>query len=127
MANATPIVTLNNAQTAVNGSRVEAALENLKVQLASAHPGVDFRISMANVKVGSASYDTAAMATINQMRLALAISRCRNLPDIRKAAETVEVIIPGDDVRQRTGHDDREQSVDRDRHGDGLGDMPNKD
>ncbi|HVR56142.1 MAG TPA: efflux RND transporter periplasmic adaptor subunit, partial [Pseudolabrys sp.] len=74
--NATPIVTLNNAQTAVNVSRAtaesnRAQLENLKVQLSfcSIRASISGRISMANVKVGNfvRQADTAPMATINQM------------------------------------------------------------
>ena len=112
--NATPIVTLNNAQTAVNVSRAtaesnRAQLENLKVQLSfcSIRASISGRISMANVKVGNfvRQADTAPMATINQMvpvYVSFTVPQ-KNLPDIRKAiaAEiaTVEVIIPGDDKR----------------------------
>jgi multidrug efflux system membrane fusion protein len=112
--NATPIVTLNNAQTAVNVSRAtaesnRAQLENLRVQLSfcAIRASISGRISMANVKVGNfvRQADTAPMATINQMvpvYVSFTVPQ-KNLPDIRKAiaAETasVEAIIPGDDKR----------------------------
>jgi membrane fusion protein, multidrug efflux system len=112
--NATPIVTLNNAQTAVNVSRAtaesnRAQLENLKVQLSfcSIRASISGRISMANVKVGNfvRQADTAPMATINQMvpvYVSFTVPQ-KNLPDIRKAiaaeTSTVEAIIPGDDKR----------------------------
>ncbi|MFY9756353.1 MAG: efflux RND transporter periplasmic adaptor subunit [Pseudolabrys sp.] len=112
--NATPIVTLNNAQTAVNVSRAtaesnRAQLENLKVQLSfcSIRASISGRISMANVKVGNfvRQADTAPMATINQMvpvYVSFTVPQ-KNLPDIRKAiaaeTATVEAIIPGDDKR----------------------------
>jgi len=112
--NATPIVTLNNAQTAVNVSRATAGsnraqLENLKVQLSfcSIRASISGRISMANVKVGNfvRQADTAPMATINQMvpvYVSFTVPQ-KNLPDIRKAiaaeTATVEAIIPGDDKR----------------------------
>ncbi|MGB6351021.1 MAG: efflux RND transporter periplasmic adaptor subunit [Pseudolabrys sp.] len=112
--NATPIVTLNNSQTAVNISRAtaesnRAQLENLKVQLSfcSIRAPISGRISMANVKIGNfvRQADTAAMATINQMvpvYVTFTVPQ-KNLPDIRKAiaAETasVEAIVPGDQKR----------------------------
>ena len=112
--NATPIVTLNNAQTAVNVSRAtaesnRAQLENLKVQLSfcSIRASISGRISMANVKVGNfvRQADTAPMATINQMvpvYVSFTVPQ-KNLPDIRRAiaaeTATVEAIIPGDDKR----------------------------
>jgi len=112
--NATPIVTLNNAQTAVNVSRAtaesnRAQLENLKVQLSfcSIRASISGRISMANVKVGNfvRQADTAPMATINQMvpvYVSFTVPQ-KNLPDIRKAiaaeTATVEAIIHGDDKR----------------------------
>ena len=112
--NATPIVTLNNAQTAVNVSRAtaesnRAQLENLKVQLSfcSIRASISGRISMANVKVGNfvRQADTAPMATINQMvpvYVSFTVPQ-KNLPDIRQAiaaeTATVEAIIPGDDKR----------------------------
>jgi membrane fusion protein, multidrug efflux system len=112
--NATPIVTLNNAQTAVNISRAtadsnRAQLENLKVQLGfcGIRAPISGRISMANVKVGNfvRQADTSAMATINQMvpvYVSFTVPQ-KNLPDIRKAiaaeTATVEAIIPGDQKR----------------------------
>ena len=111
---ATPIVTLNNAQTAVNVSRAtaesnRAQLENLKVQLSfcNIRAPISGRISMANVKVGNfvRQADTAPMATINQMvpvYVTFTVPQ-KNLPDIRKAiaAETavVDAVIPGEDRR----------------------------
>jgi RND family efflux transporter MFP subunit len=112
--NATPIVTLNNAQTAVNVSRAtaesnRAQLENLKVQLdfCSIKAPISGRISMANVKVGNfvRQADTSPMATINQMvpvYVTFTVPQ-KNLPDIRKAiaaeTATVEAIVPGDNKR----------------------------
>ena len=111
---ATPIVTLNNAQTAVNVSRAtaesnRAQLENLKVQLSfcNIRAPISGRISMANVKVGNfvRQADTAPMATINQMvpvYVTFTVPQ-KNLPDIRKAiaaeTATVEAVIPGEDRR----------------------------
>jgi multidrug efflux system membrane fusion protein len=112
--NATPIVTLNNAQTQVNVSRAtaesnRAQLENLKVQLGfcDIHAPISGRISMANVKVGNfvRQADSAPMATINQMvpvYVTFTVPQ-KNLPDIRKAiaaeTATLEAIIPGEDRR----------------------------
>ncbi len=112
--NATPIVTLNNAQTAVNISRAtaesnRAQLENLKVQLGfcGIRASISGRISMANVKVGNfvRQADTSPMATIIQMvpvYVSFTVPQ-KNLPDIRKAVAaetaTVEAIIPGDQKR----------------------------
>src|SRR5690242_14441526 len=112
--NATPIVTLNNAQTQVNISKAtaesnRAQLENLKVQLdfCSIRAPISGRISMANVKVGNfvRQADTSPMATINQMvpvYVSFTVPQ-KNLPDIRKAiaaeTATVEAIIPGDQKR----------------------------
>lgn len=112
--NATPIVTLNNAQTSVNVSRAtaesnRAQLENLRVQLGfcTIRAPISGRISMAHVKVGNfvRQADTAAMATINQMApvyVSFTVPQ-KNLPDIRKAiaAETamVEASIPGEPKR----------------------------
>jgi membrane fusion protein, multidrug efflux system len=111
---ATPIVTLNNAQTAVNISRAtaesnRAQLENLKVQLSfcAIRAPISGRISMANVKVGNfvRQADTSAMATINQMvpvYVTFTVPQ-KILPDIRKAiaaeTATVEAIIPGEQKR----------------------------
>ena len=116
--NATPIVTLNNAQTAVNISRAtaesnRAQLENLKIQLSfcAIRAPISGRISMANVKVGNfvRQADTSAMATINQMvpvYVTFTVPQ-KILPDIRKAiaaeTATVEAIIPGDQTRA-SGH-----------------------
>ena len=110
--NATPVVTLNNAQTAVNVSRAtaesnRAQLENLNVQLGfcSIRAPISGRISMANVKVGNfvRQADTAPMATINQtspVYVTFTVSQ-KELPDIRKAiaaeTATVEARIPGQD------------------------------
>jgi RND family efflux transporter MFP subunit len=112
--NATPIVTLNNAQTAVNVSRAtaesnRAQLENLKVQLSfcTIRAPISGRISMATVKVGNfvRQADTAPMATINQMvpvYVTFTVPQ-KILPEIRKAiaaeTATVEAIIPGEDKR----------------------------
>jgi RND family efflux transporter MFP subunit len=112
--NATPIVTLNNAQTAVNVSRAtaesnRAQLENLKVQLdfCSIRASISGRISMANVKVGNfvRQADTTPMATINQMvpvYVTFTVPQ-KNLPDLRKAiaaeSATLEAIVPGEDKR----------------------------
>jgi len=112
--NATPIVTLNNAQTAVNVSRAtaesnRAQLENLKVQLSfcTIRAPISGRISMANVKVGNfvRQADTSPMATINQMvpvYVSFTVPQ-KNLPDIRKAiaaeTATVEAIVPGEQKR----------------------------
>jgi membrane fusion protein, multidrug efflux system len=108
--NATPIVTLNNAQTTVNVSRAtaesnRAQLENSKVLLSfcQVRAPISGRISMANVKVGNfvRQADTAPMATINQMApvyVSFTVPQ-KNLPDIRKAiaaeTATVEVTVPG--------------------------------
>jgi membrane fusion protein, multidrug efflux system len=112
--NATPIVTLNNAQTAVIVSRAtaesnRAQLENLKVQLSfcTIRAPISGRISMANVKVGNfvRQADTSAMATINQMApvyVTFTVPQ-KVLPDIRKAlaaeTATIEAIIPGEEKR----------------------------
>jgi len=112
--NATPIVTLNNAQTTVNVSRAtaesnRAQLENLKVQLGfcGIRAPISGRISMANVKVGNfvRQADTSPMATINQMvpvYVTFTVPQ-KSLPDIRKAiaaeTATVEAIIPGEGKR----------------------------
>jgi RND family efflux transporter MFP subunit len=109
--NATPVVTLNNAQTAVNVSRAtaesnRAQLENLNVQrgFCNVRAPITGRISMANVKVGNfvRQADTTAMATIIQVApvyLSFTVPQ-KNLPDIRKAlaaeTATVEAHIPGE-------------------------------
>ncbi len=112
--NATPIVTLNNAQTQVNISKAtaesnRAQLENLKVQLSfcTIRASISGRISMANVKIGNfvRQADTSPMATIVQtapVYVSFTVPQ-RNLPDIRKAiaaeTATVEAVIPGDENR----------------------------
>ena len=112
--NATPIVTLNNAQTQVNISKAtaesnRAQLENLKVQLGfcTIRASISGRISMANVKIGNfvRQADTSPMATIVQtapVYVSFTVPQ-RNLPDIRKAiaaeTATVEAVIPGDEKR----------------------------
>jgi membrane fusion protein, multidrug efflux system len=109
--NATPIVTLNNAETLVNVSRAtaesnRAQLENLKVQLGfcEIRAAISGRISMANVKVGNfvRQADTAPMATINQMApvyVSFTVPQ-KLLPEIRQAlaakTATIEVVIPGE-------------------------------
>ena len=112
--NATPIVTLNNAQTQVNISKAtaesnRAQLENLKVQLGfcTIRASISGRISMANVKVGNfvRQADTSPMATIVQtapVYVSFTVPQ-KTLPDIRKAiaaeTATVEAVIPGEDKR----------------------------
>lgn len=112
--NATPIVTLNNAQTSVNVSRAtaesnRAQLENLKVQLGycSIRAPISGRISMANLKVGNfvRPADTGPLATIIQVSpvyVSFAVPQ-KNLPDIRQAiaaeTATVDAVIPGDKRR----------------------------
>ncbi|HTM74944.1 MAG TPA: efflux RND transporter periplasmic adaptor subunit, partial [Pseudolabrys sp.] len=112
--NATPIVTLNNAQTQVNISKAtaesnRAQLENLKVQLGfcTIRAPISGRISMANVKIGNfvRQADTSPMATIVQtapVYVSFTVPQ-KNLPDIRKAiaaeTATVEAVIPGEDKR----------------------------
>jgi membrane fusion protein, multidrug efflux system len=108
--NATPIVTLNNAQTLVNVSRAtaesnRAQLENAKVLLSfcQIRAPISGRISMANVKVGNfvRQADTTPMATINQMApvyVSFTVPQ-KNLPGIRQAiaaeTATVQVTVPG--------------------------------
>ena len=112
--NATPIVTLNNAQTSVNVSRAtaesnRAQLENLKVQLSfcAIRAPISGRISMANVKVGNfvRQADLAPMATIIQMApvyVTFTVPQ-KVLPEIRQAlaakTATIEAIIPGEHKR----------------------------
>jgi membrane fusion protein, multidrug efflux system len=109
--NATPIVTLNNAQTQVNVSRAtaesnRAQLENLKVQLdfCTIRAPISGRISMANVKVGNfvRQADTSPMATIIQtapVYVSFTVPQ-KVLPEIRQAlaaeTATIEAIIPGE-------------------------------
>ena len=110
--NATPIVTLNNARTAVNVSRASAEsntaqLENLNVQrgFCEIRAPIAGRISMASVKVGNfvRQGDSAPMATINQIApvyVSFSVPQ-KSLADIRQAlaAESASVMatIPGDD------------------------------
>jgi RND family efflux transporter MFP subunit len=112
--NATPIVTLNNAQTAVNISKAtaesnRAQLENLKVQLGfcTIRAPISGRISMANVKVGNfvRAADTQPMATLIQLApvyVSFTVPQ-KNLPDIRQAiaaeTATVEAVVPGEGKR----------------------------
>lgn len=112
--NATPIVTLNNAQTSVNVSRAtaesnRAQLENLTVQrgFCTIRAPISGRMSMANVKVGSfvRPADTSPLATIIQVApvyVSFAVPQ-KDLPDIRQAiaaeTATVEGIIPGETKR----------------------------
>ena len=112
--NATPIVTLNNAQTLVNVSRAtaesnRAQLESLKVQLGfcEIRAPISGRISAANVKIGNfvRQADATPMATINQMApvyVSFTVPQ-KNLPDIRQAiaAETATVVaaVPGEAKR----------------------------
>jgi RND family efflux transporter MFP subunit len=112
--NATPIVTLNNAQTSVNVSRAtaesnRAQLENLRVQLGfcAIRASISGRISMANVKAGNfvRQADTAPMATIIQMApvyVSFTVPQ-KVLPDIRHAiaaeTATVEAFVPGESKR----------------------------
>ncbi len=112
--NATPIVTLNNAQTSVNVSRASAdsnraQLENLRVQLGfcTIRAPISGRISMATVKIGNfvRPADATPMATIIQtapVYVSFAVPQ-KNLPAIRAAlaaeTATVEASIPGQDKR----------------------------
>jgi RND family efflux transporter MFP subunit len=112
--NATPIVTLNNAQTQANISKAtaesnRAQLENLRVQLGfcTIRAPISGRISMANVKIGNfvRQADTLPMATIVQtapVYVSFTVPQ-KNLPDIRKAiaaeTATIEVAIPGEQKR----------------------------
>ncbi len=110
--NATPIVTLNNSQTAVNVSRAtadtnRAQLENLGVQLGfcTIRAPISGRISAANVKVGNfvRQADTQARATSNQLApvyVSFTVPQS-NLADIRQAlaaeTATVRAKLPGSD------------------------------
>jgi RND family efflux transporter MFP subunit len=125
--NATPIVTLNNAQTAVNVSKAtaesnRAQLENLKVQLGfcAVRAPITGRISMANVKVGNfvRQADTTPMATIIQLApvyVSFTVPQ-KNLPDIRQAiaaeTATVEASVPGEQKRANGQVSMIENSVD---------------
>jgi membrane fusion protein, multidrug efflux system len=114
---ATPVLNLENAQTAADTFRAnikadQGALENLKVQLSycTIRAPIAGRISMAAVKAGNFVRATDAMplATINQIApiyVSFAVPQ-RNLPDVRAAlaAETasVEAIVAGE-KRRPTG------------------------
>lgn len=112
--NATPVVTLNNAQTQVNVSRAlgdsnKATLQGLKVQFSytTIRAPISGRISMASVKVGNIvrQADAASLATINQVApiyVSFTVPQ-RSLPEVREAiaAETASLVavIPGSDAR----------------------------
>jgi RND family efflux transporter MFP subunit len=112
--NATTLVTLNNAQTAVNMARAtaesgRAQLENLKVQLdfTKIRAPISGRMSQANVKVGNfvRQADVIALATINQMSpvyVSFTVPQ-KVLPDVRQAlgaeTATIEAIVPGEKRR----------------------------
>jgi membrane fusion protein, multidrug efflux system len=114
---ATPVLNLENAQTAADTFRAnikadQGALENLKVQLTycTIRAPIAGRISMAAVKAGNFVRATDAMplATINQVApiyVSFAVPQ-RNLPDVRAAlaaeTATVEAIVAGE-KRRPTG------------------------
>jgi len=115
--NATPVINLENAQTASDTFRAaikadQGALENLKVQLTycTIRAPISGRISAAALKVGNfvRAMDVAPLATINQIApiyVAFAVSQ-RNLPDVRTAlaneTASVDAIVAGD-KRHPTG------------------------
>jgi multidrug efflux system membrane fusion protein len=115
--NATPVVNLENAQTAADTFRAairadQGALENLKVQLSycTIRAPISGQISAAAVKAGNfvRAMDAAPLASINQIApiyVAFTVPQ-RNLPDVRAAlaAETASVaaIVTGD-KRRPTG------------------------
>ena len=112
--NATPVVTLNNAQTQVNVSRAlgdsnKATLQGLKVQFSytTIRAPISGSISMASVKVGNIvrQADAASLATINQVApiyVSLTVPQ-RSLPEVREAiaaeAASLVAVIPGSDAR----------------------------
>ncbi|HLH91369.1 MAG TPA: efflux RND transporter periplasmic adaptor subunit [Xanthobacteraceae bacterium] len=111
---ATPVLNLENAQTAAatfTGALKadQAALENLKVQLSYCviRAPISGRISQAAVKVGNfvRAADVSPIAVINQMAPVYVTFTLpqRNLPDVRHAlaagSANVEVIIPGEPRR----------------------------
>ena len=112
--NATPVVTLNNAQTQVNVSRAlgdsnKATLQGLRVQFSytTIRAPISGSISMASVKVGNIvrQADAASLATINQVApiyVSFTVPQ-RSLPEVREAiaAETASLVavIPGSDAR----------------------------
>lgn len=109
--NATPIVTLHNAKTAVNVSRAtaesnRAQLENLKVQrgFCAIQAPISGRISMANQKAGNfvRPADSTPLATVIQLSpvyVSFTVPQ-NDLPALRQvlkeSAATVEAEIPGD-------------------------------
>jgi RND family efflux transporter MFP subunit len=111
---ATPVLNLENAQTAVASftgalKADQAALENLKVQLSYCviRAPISGRISQAAVKTGNfvRAADVVPIAMINQMApvyVTFTVPQA-NLPDVRRAladqTANVEVIIPGDTRR----------------------------
>ena len=113
---ATPVLNLENAQTAAatfTGALKadQAALENLKVQLSYCviRAQIAGRISQAAVKVGNfvRAADVAPIAMINQMApvyVTFTIPQ-GNLPDVRHAltagTANVDVIIPGETRRAK--------------------------
>jgi multidrug efflux system membrane fusion protein len=113
---ATPVLNLENAQTAAatfTGALKadQAALENLKVQLSYCviRAPIAGRISQAAVKVGNfvRAADVAPIAMINQMApvyVTFTIPQA-NLPDVRHAlaagTANVDVIIPGETRRAK--------------------------
>ena len=112
--NATPVVTLNNAQTQVNVSRAlgdsnKATLQGLRVQFSytTIRAPISGRISMASVKVGNIvrQADAASLATINQVApiyVSFTVPQ-RSLPEVREAiaaeAASLVAVIPGSDAR----------------------------
>ena len=113
--NATPIVTLNNARTAVNVSRATAEsntaqLDNLNVQrgFCEIRAPIAGRISMANMKAGNfvRQGDSGPMATIIQIApvyVSFSVPQ-KSLADIRRAlaAESASVVaaVPGEEVSE---------------------------
>jgi multidrug efflux system membrane fusion protein len=113
---ATPVLNLENAQTAAatfTGALKadQAALENLKVQLSYCviRASIAGRISQAAVKVGNfvRAADVAPIAMINQMAPVYVTFMIPqgNLPDVRHAltagTANVDVIIPGETRRAK--------------------------
>lgn len=125
--NATPIVTLNNAQTAVNISRAtaesnRAQLENLGVQrgFCEIRAPISGRISMANLKIGNfvRPADSAPLATIIQLSpvyVSFTVPQ-KDLPALRQALKastaTVQALIPGEANHPRGKVSMIENSVD---------------
>jgi len=123
--NATPIVTLNNANTAVNISRAtaesnRAQLENLGVQrgFCEIRAPISGRISMANLKIGNfvRPADSAPLATIIQLSpvyVSFTVPQ-KDLPALRQALSTatVQALIPGEANHPRGKVSMIENSVD---------------